>query len=175
MENFLNIYSKENIEFVAAAKEYLVLLENSKKLNKKDFVDSSLKILTMLYLKGLSLKKANYLEDESIQKFVTETHWSYFQNIVSEILDDEDQIIQIQDINIISDSDYFNIPLSELFADIYQEMGDLIGSYRLENEEVMTAALSVCAENFYSYWGIRVLELVKYLHIIKSKFSSDDL
>ena len=74
MENFLNIYSKENIEFVAAAKEYLVLLENSKKLNRKDFVDSSLKILTMLYLKGLSLTKPDYLKDKTIQKFVTKTH-----------------------------------------------------------------------------------------------------
>lgn len=175
MINTPNIYSKENIEFVAAAKEYLVLLENSKNILKKNFVEDSLKILTMLYFKSLFLTNIDFYQDEITQKFVNETHWAYFQNLISEILGEDDEIVQVQDINIISDADYFNVPLSELFADVYQEMGDLIASYRIEDEELMASALQFCAKNFYSYWGIRVIELLKHLHTINNKINLYDV
>jgi hypothetical protein len=57
--------------------------------------------------------------------------------------------------------------LSEIYADLYQEMGDLVGAYRIANDDVMLAALACCRSNFPDYWGVRLLSLLKALHEIK--------
>ncbi|MDR2835746.1 MAG: DUF5063 domain-containing protein [Bacteroidales bacterium] len=181
MTNHSILYKKESIEFVAVAKEYLVLLENAKEFQKNDFITNSLKMLSLLYHKVLFVAKIEHCDSNNdcdnafIEKFVNEVHWSYFQNVISEILDEDDVFVQLQDNNIISDSDYMNVPLSELYADLYQEMGDLIGAYKTENEELMIAALNECHENFYSYWGIRTLILLQNLNNLNTKLLSDEV
>jgi len=175
MSNHKFIYEKETIELVTVAKEYLVLLENIEQLEKQDFIERSLKIVSLLYLKGLCLSSPDYFEEEDVEKFVDELHWSFFQNKISQLLEEDDIFIQLQDSNIVSDMDYINVSLSEVYADLYQEFGNLIAAYRTENEEIMLATLYCCYENFSTYWGIRALLLLKNLHTIKYNFNSNEL
>ena len=174
MSNFSILYKRETIEFVSIAKEYLVLLENTRQTQKKEFIEKTLKIVSLLYFKALNLPNPNYFEEEYAEKFVDEIHWSYFQNNVAEVLGEDDIFIQLQDSNIVSDSDYLNVPLSEIYADLYQEFGDVIGAYKTENEETMLAAINCCYENFGTYWGIRVLLLLKNLHTINYNLNSNE-
>ena len=166
IDNLSVLYKKETIEFVVTAKEFLILLENLKASKKSTFLENSLKILSLLYNKSIVLKNPEYDDDSFLEKFVNESHWIYVQNNISEILEDDDIFVQLQDDNIISDSDYINVPISELYADLYQEMGDVIGAFKTENEDIMLAALQCCFDNFKTYWGIRVLLLLENLHKI---------
>ncbi|MDL2262411.1 DUF5063 domain-containing protein [Bacteroidales bacterium OttesenSCG-928-I21] len=167
MKDYTILYQKEAIEFVTVAKEYLSFMEESKNLSKDNFIDKSVKILPLLYLKGVLLPTICDFDEDYLEKFVDETTWSYIQQIASAKLDDDDEYTQIQDISIVSSIDSLNVGLSEIFADLYQEMGDIIGAYRIGNDESMLVALHYCQENFESYWGIRLLVLLKKLHDIK--------
>ena len=169
MENLSVLYNKEAIEFATVAREYLSFLETAKNLSKEEFIDKSEKLLPLLYLKGSLLPKIEDFNEDSLEKFVDETIWSHIQQIASAKLDEDDEYVQLQDASVVNSLDYLNIGLSELFADLYQEMGDFIGAYRIGNDDLMLAALFVCKDNFSSYWGIRILVLLKSIHQIKYK------
>jgi hypothetical protein len=114
-------------------------------------------------------------DDSFLEKFVKETHWIYIQHIISDFLGEDDIYSQLQDDNIISDNDYINISLSEIYADLYQEFGDIIGAFKTENEDIMLAALQCCFDNFRTYWGIRALLLLMNIHKIIFKQDSHDV
>lgn len=167
------IYTKESIEFATVAKEFLAFLESASKMKKDDFIDTSVKLLPLLYLKGVLLPEVIEFDDDYTEKFVTESTWSYIQQIAAAKLDEDDNYVQIQDAGVVNSMDYLNVGLSELFADLYQEIGDFIGAYRTGTDEIMLSALYYCRENFKNYWGIRALVLQKSLHEIKFKTIED--
>lgn len=167
------IYTKESIEFATVAKEFLAFLESASKMAKDDFIDTSVKLLPLLYLKGVLLPEVNEFDEDFTEKFVTESTWSYIQQIAAAKLDEDDMYVQIQDAGVVNSMDYLNVGLSELFADLYQETGDFIGAYRTGTDEIMLASLYYCRENFKNYWGIRILVLLKHLHEIKYKTTED--
>lgn len=172
MENYSILYEKESIEFVTVAKEYLSFMESAKNISKDKFIDTSLKILPLLYLKGALLSKVKDFNEEFLEKFIEESTWSYIQQIASAKLDSDDEYVQLQDVSVLSTMDSINIGLSEIYADLYQEMGDLVGAYQIGNDDLMLSALYYCQENFGSYWGIRLLLLLKGLHVIKYKIEN---
>ena len=169
MENLSIIYQKEAIEFVTVAKEYLLFMENSKSYTKEQFVETSLKMLPLMYLKGALLSVVSEFDDDYTEKFIDENTWIYIQQIAAAKLDIDDEYVQIQDTTIINDMDCLNVGLSEIYADLYQEMGDLVGAYKTGNDFTMLSALHYCQENFGSYWGIRLLVLLKNIHKLKYK------
>jgi hypothetical protein len=169
MEDFSLIYSKESIEFATVAKEFLSFIESAKDMSKDEFLDKSVKILPLLYLKGTLLPIVEEFDEEYTEKFVDEATWSNIQQITAAKLDEDDEYVQIQDAGVVNSIDYLNVGLSELFADIYQETGDFIGAYRTGVDEIMLAALFYCQQNFESYWGVRTLVLLKSLHGIRYK------
>ena len=161
MENFSEVYSRESIEFATVAKEFLSFLETAKEQTKESFIDKSVKILPLLYLKASLLSKVEDYDEEYSEKFVDESSWSYIQQVAAAKLEDDDLYVQIQDGGVVNSMDYLNVGLSELYADLYQETGDLIGAYRTGNDQLMLAALADCQQNFESYWGIRLIVLLK--------------
>ncbi len=166
METYNLVYHKETIEFVTVAKEFVAFLEKSREYSKEEFLDCSIKILPLLYLKGTMLPEITDSNDDYLEKFVDEASWSYVQQITSTKLDEDDEFVQLSD-GMASSMDSMSVGLSEIFADLYQEMADLVGAYRIANDDVMLAALACCRNNFPEYWGVRLLALLKALHEIK--------
>lgn len=171
MDNYNIVYQHEAIEFVTVAKEFVAFLENAREYNKAKFIDHAMKILPLLYLKGTLLPAINDYDEDYIEKFVDEATWSYVQQTTAAKLEEDDEYIQLNDC-MVSTMDTMSVGLSEIFADLYQEMADLIGAYRLTNDNIMLAALACCKYNFSHYWGIRTLALLKALHEIK--FRNED-
>lgn len=167
MEDFTIIYSKSAIEFVTVAKEFLLFIDKAKESNKNNFIDKSLKILPLLYLKAILLPHIDEIEDDFTEKFVDEASWSYVQQVTSAKLGEDDDYVQIQDLGTQSSLDSLNVSLSEIYADMFQEIGDFIGAYRTTNDYTIKSALFYCSHNFENYWGIRLLSLMKALHQIK--------
>lgn len=175
MDTNNQIYSKASIEFATVAKEFLVTLESAKEMTSEEFIDKSIKIIPLLYLRGTLLPESIEFDDEFTEKFINENTWSYIQQIAAAKLEDNDEYVQIQDASVQNSMDFLNVALSELFADLYQETGDFIGAFRTGVDKTMEAALYYCQHNFKSYWGIRALVLLKNLHKIKYTQYNEDI
>ncbi|HXK82237.1 MAG TPA: DUF5063 domain-containing protein [Bacteroidales bacterium] len=158
------IYSKNTIEFITVAKEFLSFCETKKIVSKQSFADTSLKLISLLYLKALTIPETELQESENIEKYVTEEAWAFVKNNVENNLGAWDDIIEFKDSAMMNSTDYIHVSLSELYADIYQDVGDLIGSYQMGDELNMYDALHICHQNFKNYWGYRVIKIIEVLH-----------
>ncbi len=167
------MFSKNVVEFATVANEYCKFVENTKALSKHNFIDYALKILSLLYLKSLTLPDSEHEEEGEVEKFVSEMDWSRVQQAVSEKLGIHDTFISVISQTQLSGNETEEAELSECFADIYQDLKNFSGIYRLANRIAINGALWECKYNFRHYWGARLLSLLSNLHPLI--FGDEDL
>ncbi len=164
-DNFKHVvYSKNVIEFVTVANEFCLLLESCGKISEEEFVAMAQKILPLLYLKGSVLPQNEIELDEDIEKFVTESDWSFIHSAVKEKVGANDEYLEVFE----EDMQYSDTPvvatISENMADIYQDIKDFITSYKVGTIEIMNDALWELNNNFGEYWGQKIVNVLRQIH-----------
>ena len=66
------IFDRNVVEFVTVAAEFCKFLEQAENNKRKSFVDTSLKLLPLLYLKASMLPHCDIMGDEAPETYVTE-------------------------------------------------------------------------------------------------------
>lgn len=66
------IFDRNVVEFVTVAAEFCKFLEQAETMKRDTFVDTSLKILPLLYLKAAMLPETEIIGDEAPESYVTE-------------------------------------------------------------------------------------------------------
>jgi len=117
------IYSNEVMTFTTLAAEYCKLINNIATLSQHDFVNKSLRLLALLYVKTLSLPTTEPVDADMIEKSVTQEEWDEVHNAVARKLGRFDQYTETLDPLAGDDA---MTSLSEGFADIYQDLKDYI-------------------------------------------------
>jgi len=161
-----DIYSKNAIEFITVAGEYVKFVENVKKLSQKDFIQKIQKLLPLVYLKASLIPEYESEADEPIEKFVTEVEYQYVANAVSSILGINDDRVLIPARETLEEDGTETATISECLADVYQDLKDLSSLYQIGNNEAMSEALWECRYNFENYWGIRLLSALSGIHLL---------
>lgn len=163
------IFSKNTVEFVTVGVEFCSFVERISSLSKRDFVDTGVKLLPLLYLKAVLLpqEEAGDVDDEPVEKFVTEEVYEYVRQAVGSLLGEQDTYLEVFH----SDMQYSDAPIavgiSEDIADIYQDVKDFVSIYSLGNEETMLPALIECQQNFATYWGQKLVNSLRALHQLR--------
>ena len=160
------IYSKNIVEFVTVGVEFCAFVERAQEMNKKDFTDKITKILPLLYLKASLLSPTEPDEENMPEHFVTEEVYEYVRMNIETVLGESDSYLEVFH----NDMQYSETPLAasiaEGIADVYQDIKDFISVYRLGNEPLMLEAIYQCHENFVSYWGLQLLNVLRALHVV---------
>ena len=157
------IFEKNVIEFVTVAAEFCAFLERAEHMKRKAFVDTSLKILPLLYLKASLLPKCETIGDEAPETYVTEEIYEILRINLAGLMGEKDDYLDV----FVQDMVYSDQPIkksiSEDLADIYQDIKDFIFVFQLGLNETMNDSLAICQENFGLLWGQkRALHDVKY-------------
>ena len=66
------IFDRNVVEFVTVAAEFCKFLEQAETIKRDTFVDTSLKILPLLYLKAAMLPETEIIGDDAPESYVTE-------------------------------------------------------------------------------------------------------
>ena len=167
------IYSKDVLEFVTVAAEYCAFVETVEQIDKKNFFNKSQKLLSVLYLKTSILLKFEAIYEDGNEKFVSEEDWTFLKNKIAQKIGQHEVFIDVNSTAISQEDDTVSVSLSEIFADIYQDLMDFLTLYRIGHEESMNDALWECQQNFEQYWGSRLLAALSAIHNII--YSGDDL
>ena len=142
------IFDKNVIEFVTVAAEFCAFLERAEGMKRKAFVDTTLKILPLLYLKASMLPKCETIGDEAPETYVTEEMYEVLRINLSDILAEKDDYLEV----FLPEMAYSDQPIkkniSEDLADIYQDIRDFIFVFQLGLNETMNDSLAICQENF---------------------------
>lgn len=168
------VYANTVIEFATVANEYCQFAEQATAFEKAQFIDRSLKILALLYLKGSLLPETEKLHDEPNERFVTEYDWNFVRNGIQVMLGDDDFYLDNYDLEMNELPEPATYSISEHMADIYQDMKDFIELYKLGNEPISNDAIYDCVVNFKHYWGPRLLHALRMLHNLAYLKSPED-
>lgn len=161
------IFDKNAVEFVTVAAEFCGFMERVSDMKRRDFVDKSLKLLPLLYLKASLLPACERLEESDPETFVTETDYEVVRSSVASLLGEYDDFLEV----FLDDMAYSDTPIhqniSECLADIYQPLKDFICVFQLGLEQTMNDSLAICRELFAEFWGQRLVNVMRALHDVK--------
>ena len=168
------IFDKNTIEFVTVAAEYCGFIERARQMERKDFVDTALKILPLLYLKASLIPECELMGEGDLEIFVTEEDYELARMSVAHVMGAKDDYLEV----FLPDMAYSDTPLkkciSEDLADIYQDLKDFIGVFQLGLNETMNDSLFVCKEHFAEFWGQRLVNTMRALHDVKYNASEEE-
>lgn len=161
------IFDRNVVEFVTVAVEFCKFLEQAEAMKRSTFVDTSLKILPLLYLKASMLPPCETIGEEAPETFVSEETYEVLRMNLAGILAEKDDYLDV----FVSDMKYSDQPItkyiSEDLADIYQDIKDFIFVFQLGLNETMNDSLAICQENFALYWGQKLVNTLRALHDVK--------
>ena len=168
------IFDKNVIEFVTVAAEFCAFLERAEGMKRKAFVDTTLKILPLLYLKASMLPKCETIGDEAPETYVTEEMYEVLRINLSDILAEKDDYLEV----FLPEMAYSDQPIkkniSEDLADIYQDIRDFIFVFQLGLNETMNDSLAICQENFGMLWGQKLVNTLRAHHYVKYNQEPDE-
>lgn len=168
------IFSRDVVEFVTVAAEFCAFLERSENAKRNSFVDTTLKILPLLYLKASLLPSCEMVGDEALETYVTEEVYEVMRMNIASVLREKDDYLEV----FLPDMAYSDTPIkkciSEDLADIYQDLKDFIFVFQLGLNETMHDSLALCQENFGMYWGQKLVNTLRALHDAKFNANSVD-
>lgn len=168
------VFMRNTVEFVTVAAEFCSYLERAGELNRKEFVDTMLKILPLLYLKAQMLPEEERISDEDLEDFVSEEGYEVLRITIGELLADKDTYLDV----FVEEMKYSDTPvtknISEDLADIYQDVKNFVSLFRIGINETMHDAIIECKENFRQYWGQRLVNTQRALHEIAYNTNCDE-
>ena len=158
------IFDRNVIEFVTVAAEFCKYMEQAEGTRRPTFVDTTLKVLPLLYLKATLLPTCETMGEDLPEHYVTEETYEVLRMTLAGILGEKDDYLDV----FVEDMKYSDQPItryiSEDLADIYQDIKDFIFVFQLGLNETMHDALAICQENFRLYWGQKLVNTLRALH-----------
>jgi len=158
------VYSKNVIEFITVANEFCSFLERSEEFETQVYLSRLQKILPLLYLKASLLPEFELEAEDDLEKFVTEIDYDTIRKNIMMHTGGGDDYQEVFVSGMQFSESALPASISENIADIYQEMKDLVMSFRTMNDEVMEQAIWECTNNFSQIWGQTLVNCLRAVH-----------
>lgn len=171
------VFNRQVVEFAAVAKEYCAFIENCSKFNRSSFVRVASSLLPLLYYKATLLPKTEPVYEGGNQKYVSEEFYLELNVRIRVLMGSFDSFPEVFDKRISETDDQFSASLAEYLTDIYQDLKDFTMIYKEGQIEEMNDALWECSLNFQEYWGIRLANSIRAIHLLvysDADLTSDD-
>ncbi|NQU87684.1 MAG: DUF5063 domain-containing protein, partial [Mariniphaga sp.] len=154
------------VEFVTVANEYCNFIEKISNYYTSKALSIAQKLLPLVYLKVSLIPEIEKLLDEDTEKFVTELDYNLLLQKWMQNLGEFDSFNEVFKPGMEFSEDALEASISENLLDIFQDLKNFISSYSLGNEEVMNDALSECIYQFKEYWGQRLVNVLRAIHML---------
>jgi hypothetical protein len=168
------IFQRDILEFVTVAVQFCAYLESVEQRTRRDLVDTLLKLLPLLYLKGALLPDIEPDDSIQMEDHVSEENYNIIRTNVAVIMAEHDDYLDV----FVEDMRFSDEPVlatvSENLADIYQDLKNFVQSYRDGVDETRQEAAAECRENFKHYWGQRAVNVMRVLHEVRYNVENQD-
>lgn len=168
------IFERNSVEFVTVAAEYCAFLERCQQQppSRRRFLDTSVKLLPLLYLKATLIPECEPLGFEEPDAYVTEESYERMRAALAGILGDKDDYLEVFTPDMAYSEGALPNFISEDLSDIYQALRDFIFVFRQGIHETMHDALAICRDRFAQYWGQTLVNTLRALH--EAKYNDPD-
>lgn len=158
------VYSRNVVEFTAAAVEFCKYAENAGSLKGDELLRILQRILPYLYIKASLLPALEPYFEDGNEKFVTEADWFRIHDELRDKFGTADDYLDLADEKFNEAEGAVVSSLSENMTDIYQDLKDFLLLYQTGTQEVMNDAVWECRLSFENYWGQKLVNSLKAIH-----------
>jgi len=161
------VFSNQTVDFVRIAIEYCAFVEKAGESKKSVFVDTTGKILPLLYLKVSVIPEIEELYDADFKPKVTEAMYAAVEKAIEELLGEDNLYLETFHSDMRLSDSPIAVRISENLADIYQDLGNFIAVFKDGNKETMNDSLAECIQHFKEYWGQKLVNVLRAIHYLK--------
>lgn len=170
-----NILSRNSLSLIAMANEYCHDIESTLEKDREEFVTAMLKLLPRIYIVITDVEdKEDNNELDYIDSYLYEDTYNNVRENVYRLMGEDDVYLEVFE----EDMKYSDTPIattiSENLADIYQELYNFLMTLQNVPTEVATNLIYVLKDNFKSYWGQTLVNVMRALHSLKYNESDFD-
>lgn len=170
-----NILSRNSLSLIAMANEYCHDIESTLEKDRVEFVTAMLKLLPRIYIVITDVEdKEDNNELDYIDSYLYEDTYNNVRENVYRLMGEDDVYLEVFE----EDMKYSDTPIattiSENLADIYQELYNFLMTLQNVPTEVATNLIYVLKDNFKSYWGQTLVNVMRALHSLKYNESDFD-
>lgn len=155
-----------SIAFIGLANEYCSAISNAREAEREDFIDSMLKLLPRLYISATDIK-TDADADIYIDSYLDEDYYESIRRNIETLMGPDDIYLEVFE----ADMKYSDTPIAdsiaEGLADIYQDLFNFISNIKEAPQDVMNEIISVCKENFETYWSQKLCNVLRALNNLK--------
>lgn len=158
------------IQITALAAEYCATLENSREMERNDFVAAMALSLPKIYAAFLELQPADTRLEESFPAdYVDEDYYESIRLNIETLLGPDDSFLETFE----EDMKYSDTPIassiSECLADIFQPLYNFVCAARDVGSEgeALTGAYLDCREQFDNYWSQKLCNVLRALNNVR--------
>lgn len=168
------VYARDTIEFVSVAKTFCDFMDQLESMNKSMFLDTMLRLLPVVYIKGTLLPENGLLSDDDLETFATEEQYAVLSQTISTLMGTDNTYLEVFSPEISYSDTPVTSLISENITDIWQDLFNFISVYHLGNDQTMNDALFVCRTNFEELWGQSLVNVLRALHNCKYSTSGKE-
>ena len=155
-----------SLAFIALSNEFCSAIENAMELEKEDFVATMLKMLPRIYMTVTDIDLEESNEDYYALPYLDESVYDNLRSQLAALMGEDDVFLETFE----EDMKYSDAPvsatISEDLADIYQQLYNFVASVRDVDTEAINSIIITCKEDFASYWGQTLCNVLRALHSV---------
>ena len=157
----------ETAELIKLCSEYCKLLDKADKMALNEFLESVASKMMAIYKQTFEINRFQTRYESEAEKFLTEKQYNKMLKSLKEVFDKRDSYNEIIDPNRPASQSVFQASLAEDLTDIYQDFFDFTEWYSLGTLESINDSVIECLNNFEKYWGIKLLNALRAIHVIR--------
>ena len=155
-----------SLAFIALSNEFCSAIENAMEFEKEDFVAKMLKMLPRIYMTVTDIDIEESNEDYYALPYLDESVYDNLRSQLAALMGEDDVFLETFE----EDMKYSDAPMSatisEDLADIYQQLYNFVASVRDVDTEAINSIIITCKEDFASYWGQTLCNVLRALHSV---------
>lgn len=155
-----------SLAFIALSNEFCSAIENAMEFEKEDFVAKMLKMLPRIYMTVTDIDIEESTEDFYALPYLDESVYDSVRSQIATLMGEDDAFLETFE----EDMKYSDAPvsatISEDLADVYQQLYNFVASVRDVDTEAINSIIITCKEEFASYWGQTLCNVLRALHSV---------
>lgn len=155
-----------SLAFIALSNEFCSAIENAMEFEREDFLAKMLKMLPRIYMTVTDIDIEESNEDYYALPYLDESVYDNLRSQLAALMGEDDVFLETFE----EDMKYSDAPvsatISEDLADIYQQLYNFVASVRDVDTEAINSIIITCKEDFASYWGQTLCNVLRALHSV---------
>lgn len=158
--------TNNSLAFIALCNEYCAVIEHARETDKRDLLQAMLRLLPRIYIAATDLTPETVSGDAFIDGALEEDYYESVRHNLEMVLGEDDTYLEVFEEDMKFSDTPIGASLAEGLSDLFQVFYNLLETVRDAPDELAQEALAAVREDFVTYWGQTLCNVMRPLNHI---------